>query len=84
MTYAYGQIHLHPLTAKHFNFQIIGGESMGTYRFVTGSYGLTVMPTKFQKVMDILLARIGEEFLFIDDTLNVTKGTKQEHLDKVR
>ena len=36
MTYAYGQVPLHLLTAKHCNFQIIGGESTGTYRFVTG------------------------------------------------
>ena len=49
LTYAYGQVPLHPLTAKHCNFQIIGGESTGTYRFVTGFYGLTVMPTAFQK-----------------------------------
>ena len=84
MTYAYGQVPLHLLTAKHCNFQIIGGESTGTYRFVTGFYGLTVMPTDFQKVMDLLLARFREVFVFIDDILIVTKGTTQEHLDKVR
>ena len=65
MTYAYGQVPLHPLTAKHCNFQIIGGESTGTYRFVTGFYGLTVMPTEFQKVMDLLLSRFREVFVFI-------------------
>ena len=84
LTYAYGQIPLHALTAKHCNFQIIGGESTGTYRFVTGFYGLTVMPTEFQKVMDNLLARFREVFVFIDDILIVTKGTKSEHLTKVR
>ena len=84
MTYAYGQGPLHLLTAKHCNFQIIGGESTGTYKFVTGFYGLTVMPTEFQKVMDLLLARFREVFVFIDDILIVTNGTKQEHLDKVR
>ena len=85
MTYAYGQIPLHLLTAKHCNFQIIGGESTGTYRFVTGFYyGLSVMPTEFQKVMDMLLAKFREVFVFIDDILIVTKGTKSEHLDKVR
>ena len=30
LTYAYGQVPLHGLTAKHCNFQIIGGESTGT------------------------------------------------------
>ena len=84
MTYAYGQVPLHLLTANHCNFQIIGGESTGTYRFVTGFYDLTVMPTEFQKVMDPLLARFREVFVFTDDILIVTKGTKQEHLDKVR
>ena len=84
LTYAYGQVPLHLLTAKHCNFQIIGGESTGTYRFVTGFYGLSVMPTDFQKVMDILLAKFREVFVFIDDILIVTKGTKNQHLDKVR
>ena len=40
MTYAYGQILLHQLTAKHCIFQIIRGESTGTYRFVTGFHSL--------------------------------------------
>ena len=84
MTYAYGQVPLHISTAKHCNFQIFGGESTGTYRFVSGFYGLSVMPTEFQKVMDLLLAKFREVFLFIDDILIVTKGTKNEHLDKVR
>ena len=30
MTYAYGQVPLHLLTAKHCDFQIIGGDSTGT------------------------------------------------------
>ena len=84
LTYAYGQVPLHLLIAKHCSFQIIGGESTGTYRFVTGFYGLSVMPTEFQKVMDILLAKFREVFVFIDDNLIVTKGTKNQHLDKVR
>ena len=53
MTYAYGQVPFHQLPARQCNFQIIGGESTGRYRFVTGFYCLSVMPTKFQKVMDI-------------------------------
>ena len=84
MTYAYGQVPLHQLPAKHCNFQIIGGESTGTYRFVTGFYGLSVMPTEFQKVMDNLLAKFREVFVFIYDILIATKGTKQNHIEKVR
>ena len=82
MTYAYGQVPLHQQTAKHCNFQIIGGKSTGRYRFITGFYGLSVMPTEFQKVMDNLLAYFSEVFVFIDNYLIVTKGTKKEHLDK--
>ena len=47
MTYAYGQVPLHELTKKHCNFQLVGVKSTGTYRFTTGYYGLTVMPTEF-------------------------------------
>ena len=56
----------------------------GTYRFVTSFYDLSVMPTEFQKVMDNLLAKFREVFVFIDDILIVTKGTKQNHIEKVR
>ena len=68
MTYAYGQVPLHSLMAKHCNFQIIEGESW----------------TEFQKVMDLLLGKFREINAFIGDILTVTKGTKSEHLDKVR
>ena len=84
MTYAYGQIPLQELTKRHCNFQIVGGKSTGTYRFTTGFYGLTVMPTEFQKLMDLTLANVNSVFVYIDDVLIVTKGTKQEHLNKVR
>ena len=42
------------------------------------------MPTEFQKIMDILLVKFSEVFVFIDDILIVTKGTKEERLAKVR
>ena len=38
LTYAYGQVELSSDTSKHCNFQIIGGEATGVYRFVTGFY----------------------------------------------
>ena len=84
MTYAYGQVPLHELTKKHCNFQIVRGKSTGTYRFTTGYYGLTVIPTEFQKLMDLTLANINSVFVYIDDILIVTKGTKQEHVNKVK
>ena len=42
------------------------------------------MPTEFHKVMDNLLARFREVFIFIDDVLIVIKGTKLQRLEKVR
>ena len=80
MIYAYGQIPLHELTKSHCNIQIIGGKSTGTYRFTTGYFGLTIMPTEIQKVMDLTLANINSVFVYIDDILIVTKGTKHDHI----
>ena len=48
-------------TAKHCNFQIIGGKATGTYRFVTGFYWLTIMPTEFQSYR----SRIGKPIKYI-------------------
>ena len=84
MAYAYGQVPLHLLAVKHSIFEIFGGESTGTYGFVKEFSGLSVMPTEFQELLDILLAKFTEVFVFIDDILIVTMGIKIEHLDKVR
>ena len=50
-------------TAKHCNFQIIGGKATGTYRSVTGIYGLTITPTEFQKAMDKELANLQNTYV---------------------
>ena len=84
MKYAYGQILLDESTAKHCNFQIIGGKSTGKYRFVTGHYGLTIMPTDFQKVMDLTLVNMDCLIVYKDDILIVTKGEKSVLMQKVR
>ena len=52
LKYAYSQLQLHPDTSRHCNFNIICGDSTGTYRFKTGFYGLTDMPAEFQKARD--------------------------------
>ena len=83
MLYAYGQTELHLETARQCNFQIIGGRATGLYAFITGYYGLTIMPPEFQKIMDKLLHNTQNTFAFIDDILIVTKGTKQQHMDKI-
>ena len=42
------------------------------------------MPTEFQKVLEVLLAKSREVFVFFDDNLIVSKATKQDHLNEVR
>ena len=78
MRYAYGQVPLNKETAEHCNSEIIGGEATGTYRFITGFYGLTVMP------MDAELANIPNTNVFLDDILVVTKGSKENHYELVK
>ena len=63
MPYAYGQIPLHELTKRHCKFQIVRGKSTGRYRFTTGYYGRIVMPTEFQKLLDLTLAIINSVFV---------------------
>ena len=83
LKYAFGQVLLNPELAKHCNFAIIGGKASGIYRFTTGFYGLTVMPTEFQRIMEDILINLQNVFIFIDDILIVTKGTKEEHEKKL-
>ena len=79
LNYAYSQLPLSKETSKHCNFSILGGKATGTYRFKTGFYGLTDMPTEFQKAMDRTLGVSNNEFCFLDDVLIATVGTIQEH-----
>ena len=37
------------------------------------------MPTELQNVLDILIAKFRETFVFIDDFSIVTKGTRRNH-----
>ena len=84
MRYAFGQVPLDKGTARHCNFQIIGGKATGTYRFITGFYGLTVMPTEFQKVMDKELSSLANTYVFLDDILVVTEGNREGHYLRVK
>ena len=47
LKYAFSQLKLSKLTSSHCNFNIICGEATGTYRFITGFYGLKDMPSEF-------------------------------------
>ena len=55
LKYAYSQIRLTAETDNQCNFSIVGGQATGTYRFLTGFYGLADMPAEFQKAMDCTL-----------------------------
>ena len=80
LKYAYCQLKLHHDTSKHCNFNIICGESTGTYRFKTGFYGLTDMTAEFQKAMDYTLIGLQNTYCFLDDIIIVSTGTEAGHL----
>ena len=79
LKYAYSQIKLNAETAKLCNFNIVGEQATGTYRFLTGIYGLADMPAEFQKPMDRTLNHAKNTFYFLDDILIVSKGDEHEH-----
>ena len=79
LKYAYSQIKLNAETGKQCNFNIVGGLAIETYRFLTGFYGLAVMPAEFQKAMDRTLNIAKNTFCFLDDILIVSKGDEHEH-----
>ena len=80
LKYAYSQLKLHPDISRHCNFNIIFGDSTGTYRFKTGSYGLTDMPAGFQKAMDYTLVGLTNTYCFLDDIIVVSKRSKESHI----
>ena len=84
LKYAYSQIRLTADTAKQCNFNIVGGQATGKYRFLTGFYGLADMPAEFQKAMDGTLNHSKNTFCFLDDILIVSKGEVRDHEKLVR
>ena len=68
MTYAYGKVPLQEITKKLCKFQMVGGNLPGTNHLITRYYGLTVMPTEFQKVMDVTLVNINIVFVYINES----------------
>ena len=82
LNYAYSQLNLDPETARHCNFNIRSGEVTGTYRGVTGFYGLTDMPAAFQKVKDYTIVGVDYTHCFLDDII-VSCGSKEDHLKLV-
>ena len=80
LKYAYNQLNLDLVTARHCNFNIVSGEGTATYRFITGFYGLTDMPAPFQKAMNYTLAGLIINHYFLDDIIIVSRGSKEDHL----
>ena len=73
LKYAYSQLKLTAETAKQCNFNIRGGQATGTYRFLTGFYGLADMSAEFQKAMNRTFNHAKNTFCFLDDILIVSK-----------
>ena len=82
--YAYSQIPLDKATKEQCNFNLIGGNTTGTYQFQTGFYGLTDMPAEFQKAVDLTLTNCNNTFAYLDDILIVTKGTIETRRQKLQ
>ncbi len=84
LKYAYGQLLLALATARQCNFSLVRGAATGTYRFLTGFYGLADMPAVFQQAIDRVLTGTQVTNAVIDDILVCTKGTLAEHLQEVK
>ena len=63
--------------------KIVSGECTGTYRFITGFYGSSDMPSAFQKVMDYPLFGLLNTHCFFDDIIVVSRGSREDHLQLV-
>ena len=63
-------------------FRLFGG-SNGTYAFKIGFYGLTTMPSEFQKLKDNLFHNLKKHVYTSDDISIVTRESKEDHLKTV-
>ena len=77
LKYAYSQIPLSKKASNQCNFNIVGGEVTGSYRFKTGFYRLTIY--EFQRIMDHLTKKLPNTHCYLDDILTATVGSKDEH-----
>ena len=78
LKYAFGQISLHKITAKHCVGAIVGGKTTGHYRFLKGFYGLADMPVVSQSKIDRVLDNSAKAWQ--DDFIVATRGSAEEHL----
>ena len=77
--YVYSQLKLAADTVKQSNFNIVGAKATGTYKFLTGFYGLADMPAEFQKAMDRTNYHAKNTFCFLDHIFIGSKGNESEH-----
>ena len=66
-------------TGKQCNFNVVGGKTTGTYRFLIGFYGLAHIPAEFQEAIDRTINHAKNPFCFFDNILIVSKGNETEH-----
>ena len=69
-------------TSEQCNFSFNGGNATGTYQFQTGLYGLTDMPTEFQKAIDLTLIKCTNTYAYLDDILILRKESFELHKQK--
>ena len=76
---AYSQLSLNNFTSSQCNFSLVGGDITGTYKFLTGFYGLGDMPNEFQRVMDSTIRNISFTNCYLDDILVASKESFIHH-----
>ena len=52
-------------------------------RFLTGYYGLIIMPTEGQIIFANVIHKVENTFAIIEDIIIVTKGTREQHMKKM-
>ena len=76
---AYSQIPLSKKASNQCNFNIVGGDVTGSYRFKTAFYGLGDMLKEFQRIIDRLTEKLPNTHCYLDDILIVPVGSEDEH-----
>ena len=77
---AYSQLSLDNFTNSQCNLSLIGGDTTGTYQFLTSFYGLGDMTNEFQRVMDsTIVGNIPCTNCYLDDILVAFKASFSEH-----
>lgn len=79
LTSAYQQIELDPASQELVTINT----HRGLFKYTRLPFGITSAPSKFQKIMDVLLSKLPNVVCFLDDIL-ITGKNKNEHLDNLK